>query len=93
MSAAIIATVGLILDIVGALLVANEVVRVFRGPTTVDIGDSGTINGGFIASANPAFQAHERKKRRIMALGLALLLLGFVLQGVAAWWPDVATNL
>lgn len=32
-----ITTAGLLCDIVGAVLVAVEVVKVFRGPTTIDI--------------------------------------------------------
>ena len=81
----VITMVGLVFDIVGALLVANEVVRVFRGPTTIDIGHSGCIGGGFIPKANPEFEQHEKKKRRTMAWGLAFLLIGFILQIVGTW--------
>ena len=82
-----IATTGLVCDIVGAWLVAIEVVRVFRGPTTIDVGDSGTIGGGFIALPNPDYEKHERKKRCVMKCGLCLLTFGFILQGVGLWWP------
>ena len=92
MTAAIITTIGLVCDIIGALLVANEVVRVFRGPTTIDIGGSGSINGGFIPKPNPAFEAHEIRKRRTMKVGLGFLVIGFVLQGVAAWWQIVGAT-
>lgn len=81
-----ITTVGLLCDIVGAVLVAIEVVRVFRGPTTIDIGGSGTVGGGFIPKANPDFEKHEKEKHRIMWWGLGMLLLGFTLQGVGTWW-------
>lgn len=74
-------------DIIGALLVANEVVRVFYGSVTIDIGNAGCINGGTRLVPSPEFEAHERRKRRIMKWGLGLLLVGFVLQGVAAWFP------
>lgn len=85
MDAAVLGTIGLTADIAGAWLVAIEVVRVFREPTTVDIGASGTFGGGFVPAVNPAFERHERRKRRIMAWGLALLTFGFVLQIAALW--------
>lgn len=91
MTPAIITTVGLICDIIGALLVANEVVRVFRGSTTIDVGGAGSLNGGFIPKPNPEFEAHEGRKRRIMKVGLAFLLVGFFLQGVAAWWEFIVS--
>jgi hypothetical protein len=81
----LITTAGLICDIVGAVLVANEVVRVFRGPAAIDTGDAGTINGGTHIVPNPAFEKHEARKRKIMWWGLGFLLIGFVLQGAAAW--------
>ncbi len=92
MTAQIITSIGLILDIIGALLVANEVVRVFNGPTTIDIGGAGTLGGGFIPKPNPEYEAHDSKKRKIMAVGLACLFCGFILQGVGAWWPVFTCN-
>jgi hypothetical protein len=72
-------------DIIGAFLVAIEVVRVFRGPTTLDMGDSGAVNGSTFLTPNPEFEAHERRKRRTMKIGLAFLVAGFLLQGVGVW--------
>jgi hypothetical protein len=83
----LIISAGLGCDIVGAFLVANEVVRVFSGPTTIDTGDTGTINGGFIPAPNPDFKRHEKRKRLIMGWGLTLLVIGFLLQGLGSWWP------
>lgn len=83
----IVTSVGLACDIVGALFVANEVVRVFNGPTTIDVGDAGCLNGSPRLVPNPKFEAHEAKKRKIMTWGLGLLLVGFLLQGVGAWLP------
>lgn len=84
----IITTIGLIFDIVGALLVANEVVRVFRGPTTIDTGGIGYMgSNGFKPEPNPDFEKHESTKRQIMKIGLMFLVLGFVMQGVGTWWP------
>lgn len=85
MTAAIISTIGLLCDIVGVFLVAIEVVRVFRGPTTIDVGDAGAINGSSLLAPNPEFEAHERRKRRTMKIGLGFLFFGFVLQGVGIW--------
>lgn len=83
----IITSAGLVCDILGALLVANEVVRVFQGPATIDVGDAGCFSGSTRLVPNPKFEEHERKKRKFMAWGLGLLLLGFVLQGVGSWVP------
>jgi len=88
----IITTVGLGCDIVGALLVANEVVRVFRGATTIDTGGAGYYNGVFKPAPNPEFEKHESKKRHIMKIGLGLLIVGFILQGVGAWWPLICAT-
>lgn len=87
-----ITTAGLVCDIFGAWLVAIEVVRVFRGPTTIDVGASGTLNGGFIPTPNPEHQKHEWQKRCIMSLGLFLLTVGFLLQGLGMWWPSLTAH-
>lgn len=85
--APIVTCIGLVCDIVGALLVANEVVRVFRGPATIDVGDAGCFNGSTRLVPNPEFEEHENRKRHIMKWGLGLLLGGFFLQGVGVWLP------
>lgn len=85
-----ITTVGLLCDIIGAVLVAIEVVKIFKGPTTIDIGGAGTIGGGFVPKANPEYENHEKEKHRIMKAGLVFLILGFSLQILGAWWPVVA---
>lgn len=84
-----ITTIGLICDIIGAILVAIEVVKVFKGPTTIDIGRAGTLSGGFVPEVNPEYQKHEKAKHKIMKIGLAFLTLGFILQIVGAWWPII----
>jgi hypothetical protein len=88
----IITTVGLVCDIVGALLVANEVVRVFRSATTIDTGGAGYFGGTFKPAPNPEFERHESRKRNIMKFGLGFLIVGFVLQGVGTWWSLVCTT-
>jgi hypothetical protein len=90
MTAQIITTIGIVFDIIGAILVANEVVRVFRGPTTIDIGGSGNLDGMFIPKPNPEFEAHEEKKRIIMKWGLCLLIIGFLFQAIGTWWPVIS---
>ena len=89
MTAQLITTVGILCDIVGAILVANEVVRVFRGPTTIDVGGAGYYGGTFVPKPNPEFEAHEARKRMIMKWGLGLLIGGFLLQLLGAWWPII----
>ena len=84
-----ITTAGLFCNIFGAWLVTIEVVRVFLGPTTIDMGISGTLGGGFIPVLNPEFEKHERRKRHIMSRGLFFLTIGFILQGLGTWWPTL----
>lgn len=90
MTAQIFITIGLLCDIVGAVLVANEVVRVFRGPTTINVAGMRAWDGEFTAGANPEFETHEKRKRKIMGWGLVLLIIGFLLQGLGTWWPHIA---
>lgn len=88
----IVTTAGLFCDIFGAILVANEVVRVFNGAVTIDIGDSGSLNGSPRLTQNPDFVRHEAKKRKIMKWGLGLLFIGFFLQGVGTWLSYLYSN-
>jgi hypothetical protein len=69
---AIVITIGLVCDIAGTLLVANEVVNVFRGPATIDKGSAGHWGGTANLVPNPEFDAHETKKRKIMKWSLGL---------------------
>lgn len=89
MNAQYVVTVGLLCDIAGAFLVANEVVRVFRESMIIDVGGSGTINGGFEGAVNPRFEEHEKRKRRYMSWGLLFLVLGFLLQIIGTWLPSL----
>lgn len=84
---AIVTTAGLVCDIVGALLVANEVIRVFNGPTTIDVAAQDFWDGASKLIPNPGFAEHEHKKRQYMKWGLALLVVGFILQGIGTWLP------
>jgi len=84
-----ITTAGLLCDILGAWLVAIEVVRVFRGPTTIDAGRSKAPGDGFIPVPNPEFEKYGRRKRYAMSRGLFFLTTGFMLQGLGAWWPTL----
>jgi hypothetical protein len=81
MCSQIIASIGLAFDMVGAVLVAIEVVRVYRGPI------AGTIENTWEESGQPTFefQRFEKKKRQIMGTGLGFLLFGFLLQIIALW--------
>ena len=92
----IISTIGLSFDIVGAFLVAIEVVKVFREPVTIDtdtlkkkedpsIKEIHRYGSTAPQEINPAFLQHEKGKRKYMWTGLVLLLLGFDLQILALW--------
>jgi hypothetical protein len=74
----LIGTVGLVFDMVGAILVAIEVVRVYRGQIT-------SITMGTAGKPTPEFKKYEGKKRKWMGVGLIFLLLGFLLQIIALW--------
>jgi len=80
-----ITTIGLFLDILGAFLVASEVVNKFNGEMldafpTIDSMDHPPPK-------SQEFIRWELSKFKNMRLGLVLLTLGFSLQGVATWLP------
>lgn len=81
----ILNTVGLSLDIAGVWLVAYEFL-LRREPQKSDV-----VSTYVDDKAVPEKLERERKKfwweRNIGKWGLALLTLGFILQGVAAWLP------
>ena len=94
-NAKIIGSIGLCFDIVGAVLVANEVVRIFCGPLTLDEetvrkmqgGKGSTVHYGsaYKHVINPDFEIFEKKKRTIMRIGLYFLIAGFILQIFSLW--------
>lgn len=73
---------GLVCDIVGAILVASEVVSQFRGDRFKP--NLGIENNSIYAPLKPeettVYQGWEIKKLKTMKLGLFFLLLGFSLQ-------------
>ena len=77
--------VGLICDIVGAVLVASEVVRQFHGQKHKE--STGFSFGDFVS--NPPPEETEEYKRwdilkyQNMKWGLGLLVFGFTLQAIA----------
>ncbi|MBW2621510.1 MAG: hypothetical protein JRD68_01270 [Deltaproteobacteria bacterium] len=77
----IIGTIGLSCDIFGALLVAIEVFRIYRGELT------GTIEKTWQDLGKPTFPflKFEKQNRRVMATGVGFLVVGFLLQIVALW--------
>jgi hypothetical protein len=85
MAAQWITTIGLLLDICGAFLVASEVVRKFDGeqfkgtPSIDELGDP--------PKKSTEFMRWELSKFNNMKIGLFLLTIGFILQGVATWLP------
>ena len=88
-------TVGLLLDIVGAWLVAWEVVRQFRGSKvrvtggvlrTDYLGSDGTpVVAGQHTEDTEEFKFWEAGKYKRMKLGLGFLTLGFLLQLLSNW--------
>ena len=90
-------SVGLVLDIVGAWLVAWEVVRQFHGKkvdvqggvlVTNYLGSDGTpVVAGQQTKETNEFMAWETKKYLRMKWGLCFLSVGFVLQIMSNWIP------
>jgi hypothetical protein len=88
-------TLGLLLDIAGAWLVAWEVVRQFHGAKTrvaggvlrTDyLGSDGTpVVDGQRAEDTQEFVFWEQKKYKRMKIGLGFLTVGFLLQLVSNW--------
>jgi len=78
----IFGTVGLFFDIIGAFLVAIEVVKVYRGSLT-----RGILNDTWADSSKPApeYVQFEKQKHRWMKAGLIFLVSGFIMQIIAIW--------
>ncbi len=81
MNSQIIGTIGLLCDIIGAILVAVEVVSVYHGDITGTMNDAWETHG----KPTPEYKRFEKRKRKIMGVGLVFLLTGFSLQIVALW--------
>jgi len=78
---------GLAMDIVGAILVANEVVRRFRG-IRITVGQSwSTMTDP--PQETEEFQSWSRRTFRIMRLGLISLVAGFILQALSNWVEEI----
>lgn len=84
---AIINSIGIVFDIVGAWLVAWEVVNEFKGKK-IDISHGvsmGTFVVGQHAKETNEFKNWENKKYKIMKWGIGFLTVGFLLQFVSNW--------
>jgi hypothetical protein len=78
-------TLGLICDMVGACLLAYEIIKTNRHPQTIDTGAAGAINGSTNLITNPAYEQYEKRKHCFMWIGMLFLLAGFGLQIYATW--------
>ncbi len=76
-----LAVVGLGCDIAGAWLVAWEVVNRFEKEIYLRPKD-----WDLQPEKNPEYLAWDRRRHRRMSWGLGCLTLGFILQGVGAWF-------
>ena len=80
----LIPSIGLIFDIIGAWLVACEVVVQYKGErfispqtTVADMTDTSKLPE---ATEHPQYKLYEIKKYQKMKYGLAFLTIGFILQ-------------
>ena len=83
----VLTSLGLVADIVGAVLVAAEVVRQFRGAryrtTASAMFDPEIVSAQ--TSETPEYERWEAWKYRRMRWGLGFLIGGFILQITGAW--------
>ena len=76
-------SIGLVFDIIGAVLVASEVVYQYKGkrykenPTWQDLAEQ---------TKSEEYVRHEKINYRTMKFGLGFLLAGFLLQLTAQWY-------
>jgi hypothetical protein len=87
---AIVNSIGLLFDIAGAILVAIEVVNIFKG-------EQYKITVGLWGAAPPPektkeYEKWEKDKFKYMKLGLCLLIIGFLLQLMSNWIPILLPN-
>ena len=74
------------LDIIGAVLVASEVVRRYKGKqykentTWIDIAEQ---------AKSEEYIKHETENYRRMSFGLVFLIVGFLLQLASQWTPII----
>lgn len=88
-------SLGLLFDIIGAILVAIEVVKVFQGPLTIDEETARQQKGGrgrslkvgtpFRHVINPDYAIYNTSKRAYMKCGLFFLVVGFAMQIISLW--------
>ena len=79
----LITTIGLIFDLIGAWLVAWEIVQQYKGEkfATVDIANlNSDSTAEDIVKEHPRYKLFEASKYRKMKWGIAFLTLGFILQ-------------
>lgn len=79
----IVSTTGLLFDILGAFLVAIEVVKQYEGEQFRNIGVLSDLNGKPLKT--PEFESWEFSKYKYMKIGLSCLSIGFILQGIGLW--------
>ncbi|MBU0909386.1 MAG: hypothetical protein KKA54_09995 [Proteobacteria bacterium] len=86
LTTASINSIGLIFDIVGAILVASEVVNQYKGkqykenPTWRNLAEQ---------SKSEEYVRHEKHNYHRMAWGLGFLIFGFLFQLLGQWWQPI----
>jgi hypothetical protein len=74
----VLSTIGLVFDILGAWLVAWEVVRQFSGIRIETVWAK-------LGDETPEYRDYEKSKFKMMWWGLGLLTIGFILQIAGIW--------
>jgi hypothetical protein len=82
---AIVTTAGLVCDIIGAWLIAFEVVRQYRGTQYKTRGTG--YRGESTPEKTGAYITWEHRRSKFMWAGLIFLTIGFAGQSVATWIP------
>lgn len=79
----VISTIGLILDIIGAFLVASEVVSQYKGHQLKPIETR--CSQSELPEKTKEYKKWENIKNLKMKIGLALLTIGFLMQITGVW--------
>ena len=81
MNSQIFGTIGLVFDILGAILVAIDVIRGYEGDKIIQGSQTDTTP----PKEPQSYASYKKQTRILMIIGLFLLAIGFALQACALW--------
>lgn len=81
----ILNSIGILCDMVGACLVAWEVVQQYNGKQLQNINPLHPVSFIPAPEKTPKYEKWEKNKYTKMKIGLGFLLIGFLLQFISNW--------